>query len=243
MLNQRPGPRETAFQLGHEAMFRRMPTEAASQADPPRWHAVLPRNMAWTSTGSRAPVRVDASRKRMSPHLWTRTQHRSAVGLPRPPLQQARRAPVTVPAPAIDDSSRSEERVRMSRRRQTIARRLVEAQHTAAMLTTFNEVDMTAIMAIRQATARRLQGTIWRRPRIHVVLHPGGRRRAQSVSSAQCGDPGRRDDSQTVLRHRHRRGCGGGAGRPGAARCRSHVVRRRSSRVWPNSPRRPATAR
>ena len=38
----------------------------------------------------------------------------------------------------------------MSRRRLTIARRLVEAQHTAAMLTTFNEVDMTAIIALRQ---------------------------------------------------------------------------------------------
>jgi 2-oxoglutarate dehydrogenase E2 component (dihydrolipoamide succinyltransferase) len=45
---------------------------------------------------------------------------------------------------------RSEERVRMSKRRQTIARRLVEAQHTAAMLTTFNEVDMTAVMALRE---------------------------------------------------------------------------------------------
>ncbi|HXT34250.1 MAG TPA: 2-oxoglutarate dehydrogenase complex dihydrolipoyllysine-residue succinyltransferase [Chloroflexota bacterium] len=43
-----------------------------------------------------------------------------------------------------------EERVRLSRRRQTIARRLVEAQHTAAMLTTFNEVDMTAIMEVRK---------------------------------------------------------------------------------------------
>ncbi len=37
----------------------------------------------------------------------------------------------------------------MTRRRQTIATRLVEAQHTAAMLTTFNEVDMSAVMAIR----------------------------------------------------------------------------------------------
>jgi len=43
-----------------------------------------------------------------------------------------------------------EERARMSRRRQTIARRLVEAQHTAAMLTTFNEVDMSAIMQVRK---------------------------------------------------------------------------------------------
>jgi len=38
----------------------------------------------------------------------------------------------------------------MSKRRQTIARRLVEAQHTAAMLTTFNDVDMTVVMALRE---------------------------------------------------------------------------------------------
>ncbi len=46
---------------------------------------------------------------------------------------------------------RGEERTRMSRRRQTIAMRLLEAQRTAAMLTTFNEVDMSAIMALRSA--------------------------------------------------------------------------------------------
>jgi 2-oxoglutarate dehydrogenase E2 component (dihydrolipoamide succinyltransferase) len=46
-------------------------------------------------------------------------------------------------------SERSEERVRMSKRRATIAKRLVEAQHSAAMLTTFNEVDMTAVQALR----------------------------------------------------------------------------------------------
>ena len=50
---------------------------------------------------------------------------------------------------------RPEERVRMTKRRATIARRLVEAQHTAAMLTTFNEVDMTAVQALR---ARRKEG-------------------------------------------------------------------------------------
>jgi 2-oxoglutarate dehydrogenase E2 component (dihydrolipoamide succinyltransferase) len=46
--------------------------------------------------------------------------------------------------------SRREERVRMSRRRQTIAKRLVEAQHNAAMLTTFNEIDMSAVMEVRK---------------------------------------------------------------------------------------------
>ena len=42
-----------------------------------------------------------------------------------------------------------EEHIRLSRRRQTIAQRVVEAQHTAAMLTTFNEVDMSAVMEVR----------------------------------------------------------------------------------------------
>ena len=58
-------------------------------------------------------------------------------------------APAPAPRPAIVPGARTEERVRMSKRRATIARRLVEAQRTAAMLTTFNEVDMTAVMDIR----------------------------------------------------------------------------------------------
>jgi 2-oxoglutarate dehydrogenase E2 component (dihydrolipoamide succinyltransferase) len=53
------------------------------------------------------------------------------------------------PAPPSVDGQRPETHIRMSRRRQTIASRLLEAQRTAAMLTTFNEVDMSAIMDIR----------------------------------------------------------------------------------------------
>ena len=54
------------------------------------------------------------------------------------------------PGPFIQAEPRGrEERVRLSRRRQTIAQRLVEAQHTAAMLTTFNEIDMSAVMEVR----------------------------------------------------------------------------------------------
>jgi len=67
----------------------------------------------------------------------------------------APKAPVPAPVPAAprtaspaDDAAR-EERVKMSKLRQTIARRLKESQNTAAMLTTFNEVDMTAVMALR----------------------------------------------------------------------------------------------
>ncbi|MEW6090956.1 MAG: 2-oxoglutarate dehydrogenase complex dihydrolipoyllysine-residue succinyltransferase [Pseudomonadota bacterium] len=58
-------------------------------------------------------------------------------------------APVQVRAPAPADQSAREERVKMTRLRKTIATRLKEAQNTAAMLTTFNEVDMTNVMALR----------------------------------------------------------------------------------------------
>ena len=56
-----------------------------------------------------------------------------------------------VPAPILEPrpTDAREERVRMTRLRQTIARRLKEAQNTAAMLTTFNEVDMSAVMKLR----------------------------------------------------------------------------------------------
>jgi 2-oxoglutarate dehydrogenase E2 component (dihydrolipoamide succinyltransferase) len=60
-------------------------------------------------------------------------------------------APAVAPvaAPAAAPAAAREERVRMPRLRQTIARRLKEAQNTAAMLTTFNEADMSAVMALR----------------------------------------------------------------------------------------------
>jgi len=67
------------------------------------------------------------------------------------PVQVPAPAPIPAPAPAArapDDSAR-EERVRMTKLRQTIARRLKDAQNTAAMLTTFNEVDMSEVMALR----------------------------------------------------------------------------------------------
>jgi len=56
----------------------------------------------------------------------------------------------TQPAVAQDGRANLEERVRVSRRRQTIAQRLVESQQTTAMLTTFNEADMTAVMELRK---------------------------------------------------------------------------------------------
>lgn len=69
------------------------------------------------------------------------------------PEQKAPKAPEKKPASApkaADVPGKPVERVKLSRRRQTIAKRLVEVQQTAAMLTTFNEVDMTAINDIRK---------------------------------------------------------------------------------------------
>src|SRR5699024_9343265 len=57
-------------------------------------------------------------------------------------------APASTAAPVLE-GERLEKRVPMSRLRQTIAKRLVEAQQTAAMLTTYNEVDMSAVMSLR----------------------------------------------------------------------------------------------
>ncbi len=70
-----------------------------------------------------------------------------AAAAPTPVAQSAAAIQARAPSPP-DDASR-EERVKMTRLRQTIARRLKEAQSTAAMLTTFNEVDMSAVMAMR----------------------------------------------------------------------------------------------
>jgi 2-oxoglutarate dehydrogenase E2 component (dihydrolipoamide succinyltransferase) len=78
-----------------------------------------------------APVRPDTRPSPPRPEVWT----------PPPPPPTAR--PEAGPQPR-------EVRVRMSRRRQTIARRMLEATQTTAMLTTFNEVDMGAVMEIRR---------------------------------------------------------------------------------------------
>ena len=76
---------------------------------------------------------------------------------PSPAIAPQAKAPSAPPQPApasqakapVPSGERREERVRMSRLRQTVARRLKEAQNTAAMLTTFNDVDMSAVMDAR----------------------------------------------------------------------------------------------
>jgi 2-oxoglutarate dehydrogenase E2 component (dihydrolipoamide succinyltransferase) len=78
---------------------------------------------------------------------------------PSTPTRSEPAAPSPTHTASVDGAQgqRPETRIRMSRRRQTIASRLLEAQRTAAILTTFNEVDMTAIMDIRARRREQFQ--------------------------------------------------------------------------------------
>jgi 2-oxoglutarate dehydrogenase E2 component (dihydrolipoamide succinyltransferase) len=72
-----------------------------------------------------------------------------AFSPPSAPAPAREPSPAQVRAPSPPEDAPREERVRMTKLRQTIARRLKEAQSTAAMLTTFNEVDMSGLMGLR----------------------------------------------------------------------------------------------
>jgi 2-oxoglutarate dehydrogenase E2 component (dihydrolipoamide succinyltransferase) len=85
--------------------------------------------------------------------MYLQNQETAQVTEKPAPAERTRQAPPATPAapaPGVAPSDRREERVRMSRRRRTIAQRLLEAAQTTAMLTTFNEIDMSAIMDIRK---------------------------------------------------------------------------------------------
>ena len=121
-------------------------TAAAVEADRPHASPVA-RRMAEEHGLDLARVEGTGTGGRVTREDVERVIQRPAASAAAPPA--AAGAPAEPrPAPSRD-GQRPETRVRMSRRRQTIATRLVEAQRTAAMLTTFNEVDMTAINEIR----------------------------------------------------------------------------------------------
>ena len=105
-----------------------------------RWRrqcARLRPRLGWMHRRCRGPARMAASARATCSRPSSAPQRS-----PTPVATPAAAVQVRAPSPA-DDAAR-EERVRMTRLRQTIARRLKDAQNTAAMLTTFNEVDMSA---------------------------------------------------------------------------------------------------
>jgi 2-oxoglutarate dehydrogenase E2 component (dihydrolipoamide succinyltransferase) len=144
------------------ALVDARPTKAtaASSADAQRPPSPLARRIAAEHHVDITQVRGSSPHGRVTKddvitYLEQNVQNPSTQVAPAPPQQQPVTRPGNVPAVALSPTTQvvqadgREERMRMSRRRQTIAQRLVEAQHTAAMLTTFNEIDMSAIMDVR----------------------------------------------------------------------------------------------
>jgi 2-oxoglutarate dehydrogenase E2 component (dihydrolipoamide succinyltransferase) len=138
------------------------PTASATTSAPPQAQKPVTAN---TSTPSAAPqgnvavmpaARKQAEDRGINPYEVSGTGKGGRVtkeDVLNQAAQPATRAPAPARAPAQPAGPRSradqEERVRMTRLRMRIAERLKEAQNTAAMLTTFNEVDMTNVMALR----------------------------------------------------------------------------------------------
>jgi 2-oxoglutarate dehydrogenase E2 component (dihydrolipoamide succinyltransferase) len=120
------------------------PAPAAKSADMPLPPSV--RKMAAESGIDAAKVAGSGLHGQVSKGDMMAAIERAAAA-PTPVAATAAAVQMRAPSPA-DDAAR-EERVHMTRLRQTIARRLKDAQNTAAMLTTFNEVDMGAVMSLR----------------------------------------------------------------------------------------------
>jgi 2-oxoglutarate dehydrogenase E2 component (dihydrolipoamide succinyltransferase) len=120
------------------------PTGAAKASDAPLAPSV--RKLAAESGIDAASVAGSGKDGRVSKGDMLAAIERAAAA---PTPVAATAAAVQMRAPTPPDDAAREERVRMTRLRQTIARRLKDAQNTAAMLTTFNEVDMGHIMALR----------------------------------------------------------------------------------------------
>lgn len=119
--------------------------------DPGRSPSPLARRIAAEHNVDLGQIKGTSSRGRVTKEdvIGYLEQQTSPLPTPPAPAPTAQPKAPAQPAPPVGVQSDREERVRMSRRRQTIAQRLVEAQQTAAMLTTFNEIDLSAVMDIR----------------------------------------------------------------------------------------------
>ena len=119
-----------------------VPTAAAAQPRAPEDAPSAKRMMAETGISRDAVIATGRDGRVMKEDVQQAVARQMAQPTPTspPPLPRG---------PVLADDAAREERVKMTRLRQTIARRLKEAQNTAAMLTTYNEVDMSAVMDLR----------------------------------------------------------------------------------------------
>ena len=123
------------------------PAEAAKPAEPAKAAAPVPPSPAAARVIAETGVSVDSGSGKRGQVLKEDAVAAARSAPPAVPVAPA--APAAPRPPVASGDAAREERVRMTKLRQTIARRLKEAQNTAAMLTTFNEVDMTGVMALR----------------------------------------------------------------------------------------------
>ncbi|MCX7791145.1 MAG: 2-oxoglutarate dehydrogenase complex dihydrolipoyllysine-residue succinyltransferase [Chloroflexaceae bacterium] len=140
-----PEPHEAETSGGNGATVLATPTAQRVAAE----YAVDLRGVAGTGPGGRI-TKEDVLRSVQAPVGATPAPVAAAPAAATPPPTPVAPPAATRPVTPAPPSGRREERQRLSRRRLTIARRLVEAQQTAAMLTTFNEVDMSAVMELRK---------------------------------------------------------------------------------------------
>jgi 2-oxoglutarate dehydrogenase E2 component (dihydrolipoamide succinyltransferase) len=134
------------------------PKAEAPKADAPKDKTRAPpaaRNVAQQNDVDLKQIRGSGEAGRVMKRDVEKASAGAPAGAPAPKAAAAPKADLNPATPVREDrrhpeGDRTEERVRMSKRRATIARRLVEVQTTAAMLTTFNEVDMTGVMAVRE---------------------------------------------------------------------------------------------
>ena len=160
------------------------------------------------------------------------------------PVPQTAAAVARAPSPA-DDASR-EERVKMTRLRQTIARRLKEAQNTAAMLTTFNEVDMSAVMHLRNQYKDQFEKRHGVKLGFMGFFVRACVAALKEIPAVNAEIDGTDIDLQELLSHRRRGRHREGPGRAGGARRRPQIARRDREdhhRLRPPRPRRRAQDR
>ena len=161
---------------------------------------------------------------------------------PAPPRRRPRRGPAA-PAPAEPPTAGRETRQRMSGLRQKIAQRLVEAQHTAAILTTFNEADMSRVMDLRAQYKEPFQ----KKHGVALGFMSFFIKAAIEALKAFPAVNGRIDGNEIVyhnyLRHRRGRQHRAGADGPGHPRRRPAARSPRSKRRSPASRPRPARGR
>jgi 2-oxoglutarate dehydrogenase E2 component (dihydrolipoamide succinyltransferase) len=103
-----------------------------------------------TGTGTEGRVTKADVETYLQRQETTQVAEKPAVAVPERSAQPQQPAMSPAPARSVSSADRQEERTRMSRRRRTIAQRLLEATQSTAMLTTFNEIDMSAIVDIRK---------------------------------------------------------------------------------------------